>query len=214
FTVPAFISSSIDMLNKWEKLCGKEGSCEVNVWPYLRELSADAISRAAFGNSYEEGNRVFELITEQVDLIRPILKSIHIPGWRLYPPIAGTIRRVCEEVKLGDNVLPEGVIVRLSNNVHQNKNLWGVDAKEFNPNRFKDGLSKASGGNVSLFSFGWGPRNCIGSNFAMIEAKVALVLILQRFSLKLSSSYEHGPIAKETIQPQFGAQIILKPLAN
>ncbi|KAH9623858.1 hypothetical protein KSS87_006444 [Heliosperma pusillum] len=350
--IPAFITSSVDMLNKWEKICGKEGSSEVNVWPYLRVLSADAISRAAFGSSYQEGDRIFELITEQINLIRPLIKSIHIPGWRfvptkrnwrimtiqreirallrdiiikrqklvhagekhgddlleillasnnnienngqkkklrlcieevidecktfytagqgttstllvwtlilmskhqewqelarkeafttfgnntpnflglnnlkllnmilqevlrLYPPIPATIRRVSKEVKLGDSILPEGVKVKLSNHVQQDENLWGADAKEFNPNRFKDGLSKASGGNVSLFSFGWGPRNCIGSNFAMLEAKVVLVMILQRFSLKLSPSYAHAPTAKETLQPQFGAQLIVQPLAS
>ena len=30
--------------------------------------------------------------------------------------------------------------------------------------------------------FGFGPRNCIGKRFALLEAKIALIELLKRFS--------------------------------
>ena len=88
--------------------------------------------------------------------------------------------------------------------------LWtvGWDAKQFNLERFSEGISKATKGQASFFPFGWGPRICIGQNFALIEIKMALPLILQNFSFE-TSSFAHAPYSIKTVQPQFGPHIIL-----
>ncbi|PIA57646.1 hypothetical protein AQUCO_00600402v1 [Aquilegia coerulea] len=53
--------------------------------------------------------------------------------------------------------------------------------------------------------FGMGPRNCVGSNFATIEVKLAFSMILQRYAFTLSPSYF-------TTHPQHGVQIVLHAL--
>ncbi|KAK9666867.1 hypothetical protein RND81_14G217300 [Saponaria officinalis] len=124
-------------------------------------------------------------------------------------------RTVCKDVKVGDIFLPAGVQVNLPiMDVHHEEKLWGSDAKEFNPNRFSEGIGKAMGGNMSFFAFGRGPRTCIESNFAMTEARLASTLVLQRFTFELSPSYAHAPIIISTLQPQFGAPIIFKLLSS
>ena len=132
---------------------------------------------------------------------------------RLYPPIVMLSRTVHRDMKLGHLTIPEGAEISLPIGlIHHDCELWGDDAKEFNPERFSEGVLKATKGQVSFFPFGWGPRICIGQNFAMLKAKLALSLIVQRFWFEISPSYIHAPAFVLTLKPQYGAPIIFHKL--
>jgi len=129
---------------------------------------------------------------------------------RLYPPAALLLRIIHKETKLGNLIIPAEVeIALLTILVHHDYELWGENAIQFNPKRFLEGISKVTKGQVSFFPFGGGPRICIGQNFALIETKMALSIILQNFLFETSSSYAHAPCSIITVQPQFGTHIIL-----
>ncbi|KAG6471326.1 cytochrome P450 CYP72A219-like [Zingiber officinale] len=129
---------------------------------------------------------------------------------RLYPPVLGIPRQVLKSTKIGNVVYPPGVLLYLSIlQVHHDPDLWGKDVDEFKPERFAEGMYKASEKNA-FFPFGSGHRICIGQNFALLEAKLALCLILQRFSFDLSPSYTHAPNFVLTLKPQHGAPIRLR----
>ena len=70
------------MVDKWEKIITENGSSELDVWPDLTTLTSDVISRTAFGSSYKDGQRVFELLREQLNMASLMLQSVYFPGLR------------------------------------------------------------------------------------------------------------------------------------
>lgn len=133
---------------------------------------------------------------------------------RLYAPTVMLARTIHNETKLGNFTLPAGMQFFLATILlHYDPKYWGDDAKEFRPERFCEGIAKATKGQSSYFPFGGGPRICIGQNFAMLEVKMALAMILQKYSFKLSPSYAHSPdMAIVALEPQYGAQLILQKI--
>ncbi|KAF6154234.1 hypothetical protein GIB67_001130 [Kingdonia uniflora] len=163
----------------------------------------------------EEVLQIFEQRAPEFDELThlKIVPMILYEVLRLYPPLVLLTRRTDKEMKLGKIILPAGVRVALPILfIHHDREIWGEDVDQFNPERFRKGVSNATKNQVSFFPFGWGPRICIGQDFAMVEAKMALTMILQHFSFKLSPTYAHAPCTVITIQPQYGAQIILRKI--
>ncbi|CAN1152321.1 Cytochrome P450 CYP749A22 [Linum perenne] len=89
----------------------------------------------------------------------------------------------------------------------------GEDCHLFKPERFADGVAKATKYDAFLPS-GFGPRTCVGMNFAAAETKIALSMLLQRYKLALSPSYVHAPVHMLTICPKHGLPILLQPLQH
>ncbi|MQM15064.1 hypothetical protein Taro_047995 [Colocasia esculenta] len=334
--VPEIAACASKMLANWEIKQGTNGAeFEIEVNKKLHSFTADVISRVAFGSSYEEGKRIFQLQEEQMHLVSLALRSIYIPGFRfipternrqrqrldseireslrglihakgeasensknllgllmfsnkrgteeeqmgmeeiidecktfyfagkettanlltwallllalhqdwqgkardevgnvcgkkkfpsaedigslkivsmivnetlrLYPPAVALSRRASKNVKLGALDVAAGTEIYIPIiALHHSTEVWGDDANTFNPLRFSAG-KKPPG---AFFPFGFGPTTCVGQNLALVEVKVALSMILQRFSFTVAPSYVHAPMLLLTMQPQYGAQML------
>ncbi|KIV81726.1 hypothetical protein PV11_03889 [Exophiala sideris] len=65
--------------------------------------------------------------------------------------------------------------------VHRNKSVWGDDAEVFRPERFLDEQYMANLPSGAFRPFERGPRNCIGQELAMLEAKVVMCAVTRGF---------------------------------
>ncbi|KAM0903963.1 hypothetical protein ACQ4PT_018352 [Festuca glaucescens] len=132
---------------------------------------------------------------------------------RLYAPVSVIQRRAGSDLEVGGIRVPQGTVLTIPiATIHRDKEVWGKDANEFKPMRFEKGVTMAANHPNALLSFSSGPRSCIGQNFAMIEAKAVIAVILQRFSFSLSPKYVHAPMDVITLRPKFGLPMILKSL--
>ncbi|CAI9097009.1 OLC1v1033291C1 [Oldenlandia corymbosa var. corymbosa] len=110
--LPPFVTSTNELLRKWEEIVSPQGWFELDVWPSFSTLSSDAISRTAFGSSYEEGRRIFELQEELTALLINSMGSSFIPGWRYLPTARN--RRMRQIVKDVDDSIRHIINTRLN----------------------------------------------------------------------------------------------------
>ncbi|XP_010260750.1 PREDICTED: cytochrome P450 714C2-like [Nelumbo nucifera] len=130
---------------------------------------------------------------------------------RLYPPSLLLSREVLQDIKLGEILVPKSVNIWLSvHALHRDPELWGPDACNFNPERFANGVAGACKLPQTYLAFGMGSRICAGQNFAMMELKIILALILSNFSFSLSPKYHHSPVFKIIIQPGDEVKLIVR----
>ncbi|XP_061455314.1 cytochrome P450 3A24-like [Rhineura floridana] len=102
---------------------------------------------------------------------------------RLYPP-GGRIERVCKNtIEINGVTIPKGTVTMIPAFVlHHDPEYW-PEPKEYRPERFSKESREAIDPYVFL-PFGAGPRNCIGMHFALLVLKVAVVVLLQKFSFR------------------------------
>ena len=132
---------------------------------------------------------------------------------RLYPPAPQLAREALQDLRFGDIHVPKGFHTWVTvTKLHQDPQIWGPDALEFNPQRFANGVSGSCAQPHVFMPFGIGPRNCLGQNFALAELKILFALILSNFSFSLSPEYRHSPIQQIVLKPEHGVSLLIRKL--
>lgn len=76
------VTSTMKLLEKWEEMRNGEEEIELEIHRQIHSLSADILSRTAFGNSVEEGKQIFVLQERMMRLFYRVRWSVYIPGFR------------------------------------------------------------------------------------------------------------------------------------
>ncbi|CAD5232604.1 unnamed protein product [Bursaphelenchus xylophilus] len=104
---------------------------------------------------------------------------------RLEPNASGAISRRCTQ----DTYLSNGVFVKAGTAIeidaptlHRNTEVWGEDANEFRPERYLEPSAIEQS-----YSFGGGPRICIGMRLALLTEKILLVKLLRKYRFKMAA---------------------------
>ncbi len=127
---------------------------------------------------------------------------------RLYPPAWGTSRDVTDDIEIGGYPVKKGSPVVMSfHAMHRDPRYWD-EPERFNPERFTPENEKRIPKYVYL-PFGAGPRVCIGNMFAMMEARLILATIAQKFTLSLVPGQQVVPDPIFTLRPKYGMKMAL-----
>ena len=130
-------------------------------------------------------------------------KAVVKEAMRLFPPIWIIERRVITDDQVGNFQLPAGSAVVISPYVlHRHPGFW-ENPDRFDPARFEGSVPDA------YLPFGTGPRFCIGSEFAMMEAVLITAMVTQAFHLQLVPGHPVTPLPGITLRMRHGLAMTL-----
>jgi cytochrome P450 len=128
---------------------------------------------------------------------------------RLYPPAWSLAREVAKEFEVEGYRIPVGANVVMSQWILQRDPRFFRDPTRFDPDRWApEACQKLP--RFAYFPFGGGPRQCIGTGFAMMEAVLLLATIAARFELRLIEDHPVVPVPSFTLRPKYGIRMRLK----
>ena len=135
------------------------------------------------------------------DLARlPYVRMVFEESLRLYPPAWMIGRRALGADEIGGyTVRPGTVIATCVYTLHRNPAFW-KEPDIFDPERFSDSATR-NRHKYSYIPFGAGPRQCIGNNFGLLEAALAIACIANRFGLRLAEGIEVKPQPLFVLRP-------------
>lgn len=131
---------------------------------------------------------------------------------RLYPPAFTIVREALGPDRVGDIALRRNDVVMIAPWViHRHRKLWR-DPDVFDPARFLPGAPPPP--RHAYMPFGAGHRICVGAQFALTEATLALAALIQRFEVALAGMQPVLPVAIVTTQPDHPPAFALRERAD
>lgn len=136
----------------------------------------------------------------------PYSEQVVKEAMRLYPPAGGITRQPIHDIQLGGYPIAQGDTITISTYVmHHDPQLY-PNPEHFDPDRFTP-ENEAKLPRYAYLPFGGGPRICIGNSFAMMEARLILLTILQKFSLRLAPGQNVRAEQLFTLRPKGGLKM-------
>ncbi len=139
----------------------------------------------------------------------PCLRMVIDESMRLYPPAWGFSRQALADDELGGYRMPRGWLAFVVPYVLHRLPVHWSDPEVFDPERFSAERS-AERPKFVYIPFGAGPRQCIGSQFALIETQLCVAAFAQAYRLRLVPGHQPTPWPLITLRPRFGMPMIIE----
>ncbi len=188
-------------------LAGHETSATALTWTwYLLATHIEVQTRLREEVQNAVGDRPPTLADlPQLPLTRMVLEE----SMRLYPPVWTLPRQAVERDAIGGFDIPARSTVLLCQAVtHRHPKVW-EQPDVFDPDRFSPERAAAIP-KGAYFPFLGGPHQCIGQEFAMLEMRLVVALLVQAFELRLVPGQSIQPHASVALRPAGPVRVLLR----
>jgi len=130
---------------------------------------------------------------------------------RLYSPIHSLSRVALEDDTIGGYHIPAGATIYVSlYATHRLASLW-PDPNRFDPERFTpENVERRP--RFAFIPFAAGHRNCVGASTAVVELKMIVAMIAQRYELSLAPGHRVEGRAGTTMSPRYGMKMRIRAI--
>ncbi len=139
----------------------------------------------------------------------PLVEQVLEETMRLYPPVGLLARTaLAKDALCGRTVQPNDIVFLPIWALHRHQMWWDLPER-FDPGRFapeeRGRLNK-----YQYLPFGAGPRVCVGADFAMMQARIILATLIQRFRFTPATPGPR-PVMMMTVRPEPGVYLTVAP---
>ena len=163
---------------------------------------------------YDEVKQVIGSQTPIADTLNKLdyTEKVIKESLRLYSSVHSFSRVALEDHEIGGYRVPKDMTVIISSYVtHRLPEYWD-DPHTFDPSRF-DKQRTVGRSRFAYIPFAAGHRNCIGSYMALMQSKLVVALVAQRYNLSLCVGHKVEKHAATTMRPKYGMKMDVKPVA-
>ena len=185
-------------------LAGHETTANALTWTLLLLMQHPAVMADLYDELHGKLHGAVPTPETLGDL--PLLDRVIKESMRILPPVPLTSRTALKSVQVGPYTLPERTEIVLSMYLtHRDPDLYPQPAR-FDPDRWLRCEPTA----YEYLPFGAGARMCAGMTFALIEAKVVLAMLLQRYRPELRPHTRIDRQVNLTLAPKQGLPALIQ----
>jgi cytochrome P450 len=149
----------------------------------------------------------------------PYLNAFMNETMRIFPPVPLTLRETANDTTVQGHFIPKATTVVICPwAINTSEQLWGPDAKQFNPDRWLGAGRANTGGaesNYAVTTFLHGPRSCIGKQFAMAEFACLIAALVGKFEIEFENGdWELQIEGGITSKPKGGLRVRLRDVGE
>jgi cytochrome P450 len=159
-----------------------------------------------------------DIDSTQIDRL-PYLNAVLNETMRIFPPVPLTLRETSNDTTIQGHFIPKATTLIICPwAINTSEQLWGPDAKQFNPDRWLGAGRANTGGaesNYAVTTFLHGPRSCIGKQFAMAEFACLVAALIGKFEVEFENGdWELKIEGGITATPKGGLRVRLRDVGE